>query len=318
MDGERARVDAAHRVDEAHHPAGAAQVETGQGVAEGRQVEEGVAGQDRLAVVEEPVVEALLLVGRGMQLVPDVRAASGGTQAGEAELGAQAVGHRQVLVELVDVVARHDDRQLEACHARLGEALHGADRRRERALPADGVVDLGRGAVEADLHVDVVARRQARGDGRGEARAVGRELHADVVLGGVRHEVEEVGADGGLSATDVDVEDLHALELVDERPALGGGELTGVAAARAGEAVDARQVAGVGQLPGQTDRRVEPRLEEVDEAGGGGARRRGAHVPVPAAVPLPVPAALAATVPSGGGTRRQIIPDPASEARARR
>src|SRR6478609_3706498 len=46
MDGERAGVDVANRVDQAYHPAGAAQVQPGQrtGLAEARQVEERVSG----------------------------------------------------------------------------------------------------------------------------------------------------------------------------------------------------------------------------------------------------------------------------------
>src|SRR5689334_5143942 len=42
MDGERAGVDVAHRVDQAHHPAGAAHAEAGQRTTVAVQVEEGV------------------------------------------------------------------------------------------------------------------------------------------------------------------------------------------------------------------------------------------------------------------------------------
>ena len=147
------------------------------------------------------------------------------------------------------------------------------------ALAADGVVDLGRGPVERDLHVDVVAGGEALGDLSRDAAAVGGELHADVVGGGVVDQLPEVGADGGLAPADVDVEDLHALELVDDGLALLGGQLVRVAPARAGQAVGAGQVAGVGQLPGEADRRVEPGGELVDEGsdrgeGGGHAALR--------------------------------------------
>ena len=74
MDGERAGVDVAHRVDQAHHPSGAAQVEPGQGLAVAGQMEEGVAGEHVLAVGHQPVVEDPLLVGGGMELVPHVGA----------------------------------------------------------------------------------------------------------------------------------------------------------------------------------------------------------------------------------------------------
>ena len=47
------------------------------------------------------------------------------------------------------------------------------------------------------------------------------------------------------------------------------GQLAGVTLARGGQAVHARQVAGVRQLPGQADRCVEAVLELVDQPGNG-------------------------------------------------
>ena len=41
---------------------------------------------------DEPVVQVTLLLGAGMQLVPDVRAAPGRAQPGQPELGAEPVG----------------------------------------------------------------------------------------------------------------------------------------------------------------------------------------------------------------------------------
>src|SRR5690606_31272375 len=116
------------------------------------------------------------------------------------------------------------------------------DGRGEGALAADGVVHLGGGAVEADLHVDVVARGEPLGHLGGDPAAVGRELHADLVGGGVVDELPEVGSDRRLAAADVHVEDLHGGELVDDGLGLGGGQLAGVAPPRAREAVGARQV----------------------------------------------------------------------------
>ena len=75
MDRERARVDVAHRVDQAHHATGPAQVQARQRVAVSGQVEERVARQNVLALLAQPVVELPLLAARRMQLVPDVCAA---------------------------------------------------------------------------------------------------------------------------------------------------------------------------------------------------------------------------------------------------
>ncbi len=162
MDGERAGVDVADRVDQAHHPARAAQVQPGQRarLAEAGQVEERVAGQHPLAVGDQPVVELDLLVGGRMQLVPDVGAAAGRPQPGDAQRRAVSVGQRLEFVELVDVVAGDDDGDLGVRESGVGQVLQGADGHRERAGAADRVVDLGGRAVERDLDVDVVAGGQ--------------------------------------------------------------------------------------------------------------------------------------------------------------
>jgi hypothetical protein len=83
---------------------------------------------------------------------------------------------------------------------------------------------------------------------------------------GVVDDVPEVPAHRGLAA-DVDLEDLHALELVDDGHALDRRQLARVPASGARQAMHAREVAGVGQLPGEADRGVEPGLEVVDRAG---------------------------------------------------
>src|SRR5207248_11591148 len=61
---------------------------------------------------------------------------------------------------------------------------------------------------------------------------------------------------------------LHALELVDHRLRLGGGELRRISAAGARQTVPAGEVAGVGELPGQADRCVEAAGEVLDERHG--------------------------------------------------
>src|SRR5439155_25452731 len=184
---------------------------------------------------------------------PDVRAAAGRPQPGQPQLRAEPVGDRLEVIQLAGVLPGHDHGDLEAFEPGVGQVLHRAQRSGVRTLAADIVVDLGRRAVQGDLHVDVVAGGQALGSFRSDLDSVGGELHPDVVRGGVVDQVPEVGPDRGLAAADVHVEDLHPLQLVDHRPALGGGQLARVAAAGAGQAVHAGQVAGVGQFPGQAD-----------------------------------------------------------------
>ena len=274
VDGERAGVHVADRVDQADHPAGTAQVEAGHLLPERGEVEERVAGQHALAVRHQPVVQLALLRRGGVQLVPDVGAPTGRAQPGQPELGAVPVGDRLEGVQLAEVVPGGHDRELEPGEPGVGQVLHRGHGDVVGARPADRVVHLRRRAVEGELHVDVVARRQP---GRGrpvDPDAVGGELHPDPVLGGVVDQLPEVRADGRFAATDVDVEDLHPLQLVDHRLALGGAQLARVPPAGAGQAVHAGQVAGVGELPGQADRRVQAELEQVDQPRCGGGRHQ--------------------------------------------
>ena len=80
VDGEGAGVDVADRVDQAHDPSGAAEVQARQRFAVAGEVEERVPGQHALAVGEQPVVELPLLRRRRMQLVPRVGASPRGSQ----------------------------------------------------------------------------------------------------------------------------------------------------------------------------------------------------------------------------------------------
>src|SRR5690606_29039757 len=100
---------------------------------------------------------------------------------------------------------------------------------------------------------------------RGDAHAVGGELHPDLVVDGVLQQLPEVRSDGGLATADVDVEDLHALQLVDDALALLGGQFARVTSSGRRQAVRARQIAGVGELPRQADRRVQAVLEVIDQ-----------------------------------------------------
>ena len=229
-------------------------------------MEEGVAGEDVLSVRHQPVVELTLLLGQRVQLVPDVGAATRGAQPGETQGGAVLVGDGLEVVELADVLPGADHGDLGVGEAGVAEVPQREQSGVVRTRSADPVVDLRRRAVQGDLYVDIVGRGQERGPLGSDPEAVGGELHADLVVDGVLHELPEVGADRRLPAADVHVEDLHALQLVDDGLALLGAELARVAPARARQAMGTFEVAGVGQLPGQADRGVEAELELLDEA----------------------------------------------------
>lgn len=70
VDHEGAGVYVADRVDETHDATGATQVEAGQRLAQGVQVEERVAGENGFAVGQEPPVDLSLLIGGRVQGVP--------------------------------------------------------------------------------------------------------------------------------------------------------------------------------------------------------------------------------------------------------
>ena len=236
-------------------------------------MEERVAGQHAVAVLDEPVVEHALLRRGRVQVVPDVCTAARGAKPGQPQLGPVLVGDRLELVELSDVVAGAHDGELEVLHPCVRQVAHRTQGGLVRSWSANIVVDLGGRAVERDLHVEVVVGGEPSGDVRGDLDPVGRELHADVVGGRVVDDLPEVGAHGGLAAADVDVEDLHALEFVDDGLGLVRRQLARVPPAGTRETVHAREVAGVGEFPRQADRCVETVLEQIDQTAGRGPRR---------------------------------------------
>ncbi len=276
VDGERAGVDVTHRVDQAHHPARATHVQPGQRLTEGRQVEERVAGEHTVAVAQQPFVEFALLFGQRVQLVPHIRAASGRTQPGQPQGGAVAVGDLPELVELGDIVPGRHHRQLGILESGRRKVFQRPDGHVVGAGAAHRVVDGGIGAVERDLHVHIVAGGQPRGDLRRDPDAVGGELDSHLVRGGVIDQLPEVRPHSRFAAADIDVEDLHALELVDERLALFGAQLARIAPPRRRQAVHAGQIARVGEFPGQADRRGQAGFEAIHQPHGAvvGGRER--------------------------------------------
>ena len=107
-----------------------------------------------------------------------------------------------------------------ACNLQCVHCLSSSGRRDPRELTTEEcesvidelqrmqVFDLNIGGGEPTIRID--------------ASTVGGELHADAVVDGVADEMPEVLADRGFAATDVDVEDLHPLQFVDDGLALLG------------------------------------------------------------------------------------------------
>ena len=109
-----------------------------------------------------------LLPGGRVQLGRHVGAAAGRTQPGQPQLRAVIIGELLERVQLRDVVPGHHHGDLEAAEPGRGQVGHGTGGRTVGPEAAYRVVDLRRGPVERDLHVDVVAGGQPAG-----GRAVG-------------------------------------------------------------------------------------------------------------------------------------------------
>src|SRR5262249_33364249 len=176
VDGERAGVNVADRIDQAHHAACPAHVEPGQALPVPRKVEERVTREHVVPMCDQPVVQLALLDGGRVQRVPDVRATPRWPQPGDPQLRAEGVGDRLERVQLADILPSNHHRDLEASEAGRGEVAHRPQGRLERPGAADGVVDLRGGAVQGYLHVDVVTAGQPTGGLRRDLHAVGGEL----------------------------------------------------------------------------------------------------------------------------------------------
>ena len=99
--------------------------------------------------------------------------------------------------------------------------------------------------------------------------AVGGELHTDAVANRMFDDLEEVAAHHWFATADVDVEHLQVPQLVEYRKGLWRGEFARVALAAAGQAVDALQIACVGEFPREADGGIEPALHLGDKAASG-------------------------------------------------
>src|SRR5215467_507714 len=84
----------------------------------------------------------------------------------------------------------------------------------------------------------------------------------------VIEQVPEVWPDGRLAPADVHVEHLHPVELVDQRLALRGAQLTGIPPPGRRQTVHARQVARVRQLPREADWCHQTALKLLNKARG--------------------------------------------------
>src|SRR6185312_16717342 len=167
-----------------------------------------------------------------MQVIPDVGAPAGRPESGDSQCGSVLSCQRGEVVELVNVVAGHHYRDLRILEARCGEILQRPQGHVIGTTAAHGVVHVGGGAVQRDLHVNIVAGGEPLGDIRCDAHTIGGKLDADVVSCRIVDELPKVRPHSGFPTADIDVENLHTFELVDNVHALACGQFAGIATAR--------------------------------------------------------------------------------------
>ena len=100
----------------------------------------------------------------------------------------------------------------------------------DKNVPYERIVDVLGRAVDGNLDVEIVHRRQPRRGLSIDVGAVGRELHPDVMTHRVFDDLEEVGPQHRFPAAEVHVENLESFEFVDDREALLGAQLARIAA----------------------------------------------------------------------------------------
>ena len=146
---------------------------------------------------------------------------------------------------------------------------------------AKGIVGIGAGAVEADVHhgdAEVTQMLQA-GTG-GERGGRGRDGHAEAALHGVLNDLEEVAAHHRVPAREDENGRREIDELLDDLKGFGGGELAGVGF---GLCLGATVAAGEGTRAGQFPGHGKGALVKVDgeEVGLRGGSTRPRHRPPP-------------------------------------
>ena len=164
--------------------------------------------------------------------MPRIGTTTGWSQSRHSELGSVTVSELLERVELVDVVARHDDGDFERAEPGIGEVIHRPACGVVRADAADRIVSDRIGSIEADLDVEVIHRGETTRLVGIDEGTVGRELDPDVAADRVVDQLEEIATDHWFAATDIDVENLQVVELVQHPFGFDRCQLAGVAAAR--------------------------------------------------------------------------------------
>ena len=254
---EGARVHATVGRDGAGHPRGAAHVQPERAPALWCEGEERVAGGDLRVVAQEHAQLEELLAAEAV-LLPAAAAGAGRPEARQARPGAIPARQLVEVGELAGVHRRDDHVETEVRIAALGQEADAVEDAVERPGPADGVVGRREGAVEAHLQVD--GRRHAQelvDQVPVEHGPVGADAGRDPSPVSVVQDLEEVLAQEGLPAAEVDLEHLHARELVDDVEAALEVELAATRRAQVRrQAVAAAEVARLRDLPRDVHRRA--------------------------------------------------------------
>ena len=218
--------------------------------------------------VQRPEERFVLRLGRREQMPGLDRIAGVHRAAGVEAVGAELVRHVHRGADFMDVEARRRivDLDRNAGGAQIARAV---ERRVEFPAHAHLVEGFARGAVEAHLHRLHAEALQTLAVGRREEVTVGLDLELAAARADVFDHLEEMRMDHRLAARERQVRDLLVQQLREHAEDLLAAQLVAKRLARAAllDAMQAREIAFVGDLPRDVERRTQV-------SGLGGRRRR--------------------------------------------
>jgi hypothetical protein len=130
MDHEGTGVNVAYWINQTHHSACATKVQPIERLSKCREVKKRVTSED-LGVIKEPCIKFALLNCGGVELIPCVNTSSRRTKASQTKLCTVSIGEILELLNLGNILPRHDHRNLELSKIRFRKIIHSSRRSSE-------------------------------------------------------------------------------------------------------------------------------------------------------------------------------------------
>jgi hypothetical protein len=182
--------------------------------------------------LQQPRIQITVLEQRWVEDVPLLDGAARWTQPREAQLCTVRRCEFFKFIELLNALASHHDGDLEGSEVDLLQVVHGAARGVITSHTAHSITRDGVRTVNGNLYIEVVNAREPLRRGPVNTRAIRGELHTNLLVYRVLDQFKKISAHHGLAATDVDVENLHSSDLVDQGLRFDRAQFIGVASTR--------------------------------------------------------------------------------------